>query len=68
MWYIIIFDDDFNIKHVFKTEFFPYLDQIAAVLKDLEDLYESNEIKKLKLNIIDSQTYTNILKENKGKK
>ncbi len=62
-WYIVVFDDLYNIKHAFKTDGFPYISQVVAVLKDLEDQYKSSDLEKLKIDFLDEESY----KEIKGK-
>ena len=59
-WYIVIFDDNYNIKLAFKTDGFPYISQVTAVLKDLEEEYAPKDIQRLKIDFLDEESFLEI--------
>ena len=55
-YYVIFFDDDYNIKKAHKAKKYPTVGEIVYLLKSLEQS-ELTEIEKLKMDIITEQAY-----------
>lgn len=55
-YYVIFFDDDYNIKKAHKSKKYPTVGEIVSLLKLLE-VSELTNVEKLKMDIITEEQY-----------
>lgn len=55
-YYVIFFDDDYNIKKAHKSKKYPNVSEIVSLLKLLE-VSELTNVEKLKMDIITEEQY-----------